>query len=92
MGTHYHDQPPEHWAGPESLDPTPVWKQYLLVAAGFQRVEIRYRAPYPEADKLQPVRDRSGMGDWAATLNANVEKLNSLLFTWLDYAAVGYRP
>lgn len=33
MGTHYHDQPPEHWAGPESLDPTPVWKQYLLVAA-----------------------------------------------------------
>ena len=66
--------------------------QYLLVAAGFQRVEIRYRAPYPDADKLQPVRDRSGMGDWASTLNANVEKLNSLLFTWLDYAAVGYRP
>jgi len=32
MGTHYHDQPPEHWAGPESLDPTPVWKQYLVVA------------------------------------------------------------
>ncbi len=33
MGTRYEDQPPEHWAGPESLDPTPVWKQYLLVAA-----------------------------------------------------------
>ncbi|HEX9270028.1 MAG TPA: hypothetical protein VF998_09305 [Candidatus Limnocylindria bacterium] len=32
MGTRYEDQPPEHWAGPESLDPTPVWKQYLLVA------------------------------------------------------------
>lgn len=32
MGTHYHDQPPEHWAGPESLDPTPVWKQFLVVA------------------------------------------------------------
>jgi O-antigen chain-terminating methyltransferase len=66
--------------------------QYLLVAAGFQRVEIRYRSPYPDADKLQPVSDRSGMGDWAPTLNANVQKLNSLLFTWLDYAAVGYRP
>lgn len=25
------DQPPEHWAGAASLDPTPVWKQYLLV-------------------------------------------------------------
>ncbi|MGH2796830.1 MAG: hypothetical protein ACRDM0_03935 [Thermoleophilaceae bacterium] len=32
MGTRHADQPPEHWAGPESLDPTPVWKQYLLVA------------------------------------------------------------
>lgn len=31
MGTHYHDQPPEHWAGEVSLDPTPVWKQFLLV-------------------------------------------------------------
>ena len=30
MGTRYEDQPPEHWAGPESLDPTPVWKQFLL--------------------------------------------------------------
>lgn len=32
MGTHFHDQPPEHWAGPASLDPTPVWKQYIVVA------------------------------------------------------------
>src|SRR5438445_11355877 len=31
MGTRFEDQPPEHWAGPESLDPTPVWKQFLLV-------------------------------------------------------------
>jgi hypothetical protein len=33
VGTRYEDQPTEQWAGPESLDPTPVWKQYLLVAA-----------------------------------------------------------
>lgn len=32
MGTRYEDQPVEQWAGPESLDPTPVWKQYLVVA------------------------------------------------------------
>jgi hypothetical protein len=32
MGTRYEDQPAEHWAGAESLDPTPVWKQYVLVA------------------------------------------------------------
>ena len=32
MGTRYEDQPVEQWAGPGSLDPTPVWKQYILVA------------------------------------------------------------
>ena len=32
MGTRYEDQPVEQWSGPESLDPTPVWKQYILVA------------------------------------------------------------
>ena len=32
MGTRTEDQPVEHWAGPGSLDPTPVWKQYALVA------------------------------------------------------------
>src|SRR5712691_3979157 len=31
MGTRIEDQPPEHWAAPESLDPTPVWKQFLLI-------------------------------------------------------------
>ncbi len=30
MGT---AEPPEHWAPPDSLDPTPVWKQYVLVGA-----------------------------------------------------------
>jgi hypothetical protein len=32
MGTRYEDQPAEHWAGAESLDPTPVWKQYILIS------------------------------------------------------------
>lgn len=31
MGTRIEDQPPDHWAGPESLDPTPVWKQFALI-------------------------------------------------------------
>ena len=68
--------------------------KYLLVATGFQRVDIRYRAPYPEADKLQGVVDGGtpSLTDWAETINANVEKINSLLFTWLDYAAIGHRP
>ena len=66
--------------------------QYLLVASGFQRVEIRYRGPYPEQHKLQPVAATPALAEWAATLNENADKLNRLLFTHLDYAAVGHRP
>jgi len=65
--------------------------QYLLVASGFQRVEIKYSAPYPDSDKLQPVPPTPSLGESINTLNANVERLNNLLFTWLDYAAIGRR-
>ena len=70
----------------------PETLKYLLVASGFQRLDIRYRSPYPEHDKLQPIGAHATLGDAADTLNANVERLNRLLFTWLDYAAVGWRP
>ena len=66
--------------------------KYLLIATGFQHVEIRYRAPYPERDKLQSIPPNATLGDSVDTLNANVERINRLLFTWLDYAAVGRRP
>jgi SAM-dependent methyltransferase len=69
----------------------PETLQYLLVAAGFQQVEIQYRAPYPAHDKLQPL-PAGADGAVAETFNANVERLNGLLFTWLDYAAIGRRP
>jgi len=69
--------------------------KYLLIATGFQRVDISYRAPYPEADKLQTLAHGGGaptsLDDMIETLNANVEKINRLLFTYLDYAAIGWR-
>ena len=64
--------------------------KYLLIATGFQHVDVKYRAPYPDAEKLQPVAS-AALGDLVDTLNANVEKINRLLFTYLDYAAVGIR-
>ena len=73
---------------------------YLLVASGFQRTVARYRAPFPEASKLQPVgtlRLAAGLdgGDELAalvdTVNENTRILNGLLFTHLDYAAIGER-
>ncbi len=66
--------------------------KYLLIATGFQQVDIRYRAPYPEHEKLQPVAPHASLGDSVETLNANVEKINRLLFTYLDYAAIARRP
>ena len=74
--------------------------KYLLVATGFQHVEIRYRAPYPEAEKLQAIPSmppaaaaaNAVLAESIDTLNANVEKINRLLFTYLDYAAVARRP
>jgi 2-polyprenyl-3-methyl-5-hydroxy-6-metoxy-1,4-benzoquinol methylase len=66
--------------------------KYLLLATGFQRLDIRYRVPYPEHEKLQPVPATAGPADAVETLNANVVKINRLLFTYLDYAAIGYRP
>jgi 2-polyprenyl-3-methyl-5-hydroxy-6-metoxy-1,4-benzoquinol methylase len=64
--------------------------KFLLQASGFGGVEIRYQAPYPEHDKLQRVA-APALGDAAVTLNANVDKLNALLFTYLDYAAIARR-
>jgi O-antigen chain-terminating methyltransferase len=71
--------------------------KYLLIATGFQHVDIRYRAPYPESEKLQPIAAGSmqpaagSLRDLVETLNANVDKINRLLFTYLDYAAIGRR-
>ena len=65
--------------------------KFLLIASGFQQIEIRYRAPYPEHEKLQPLPASAALGDSIDTINANVEKINRLLFTNLDYAAIGKR-
>jgi len=72
----------------------PETLKYLLVASGFGQVDLRFLAPYPEADKLQALTRPADttLADWAETINANVDKINRLLFTWLDYAAIGHRP
>ena len=80
----------------------PETLQYLLRASGFARVEIRYSAPVPEHMKMKTVdlpAELLATTDAAAqtlaavahTVNANAVILNNLMFTHLDYAAVGYR-
>jgi O-antigen chain-terminating methyltransferase len=76
--------------------------QYFLTASGFQKVEVRYSAPFPDEYKLQLVpasvapRPAGGAASdpiaaIAAVVNENVARLNSLMFTYLDYAAIGTR-
>jgi len=89
-------------------DFTHVWPvhpetlQYLLQATGFARVEIRYSEQAPDSVRMRGVDPASlkgldpatarAMTTLADAYNANASILNSLLFTYMDYAAVGYRP
>ncbi|MBI1872980.1 MAG: class I SAM-dependent methyltransferase [Acidobacteria bacterium] len=72
--------------------------RYLMLASGFQGVEIRFRAPVPEDARLHSIpltpdmyQKDERLAEIVEVLNANVERLNSLLFTHLDYAAIGQR-
>jgi O-antigen chain-terminating methyltransferase len=82
-------------------DITHVWPlhpetlEYLVLASGFSSVAIEFRSPVPEQDRLQPVAVPAGvdvvLGEVAEAFNGNVEKLNSRIFTYLDYAVVASR-
>jgi O-antigen chain-terminating methyltransferase len=71
------------------LDPThvrpvhPAWLTFLFQQAGFSEVAVDWRTPPPDEDVLQPVGD--------ASHDANVERLNRLLFGAQDYAVIATR-
>jgi SAM-dependent methyltransferase len=74
----------------------PETLQFLVRAAGFRQVEVEYRAPVPEAEKLRTLPWHLPAGD--ATLQALVEHLNAQaaqlnrrLFGYQDYAVIGER-
>ena len=66
--------------------------KYLVSATGFQKVSVRFTAPFPEQSKLQTVAASADKPESVEVVfNENVNKLNDLLFTYLDYAAIGER-
>lgn len=80
----------------------PETLQYLLRAHGFERVTLRYGAPVPEQVKMKTIDLQpavlgaadpasAALAAIARTVNANAVILNSLMFSHLDFAAVGYR-
>ncbi|HET9832265.1 MAG TPA: class I SAM-dependent methyltransferase, partial [Vicinamibacterales bacterium] len=88
-------------------DFTHVWPvhpetlQYLMQASGFSRVDIKYTEQAPDAVRMRVVDPASltgldpatarGLKTLADAYNANASILNSLLFTYMDYSAIGYR-
>jgi SAM-dependent methyltransferase len=80
----------------------PETLQHLLHVSGFSSVELVFRAPIGEDARLQRVKDRTlHFGEDAATdpltelttaFNRNVDRLNSRMFTYQDFAAVARRP
>jgi SAM-dependent methyltransferase len=70
----------------------PETLKFLVVAAGFEGVDIHYRSPVAPAGRLQAVASDDlppALAPLAAAFNANVERLNGRLFTYLDYAVIG---
>lgn len=76
------------------LDPThsqpvhPSYLSFLFQEAGFSEVAIEWRSPPPGDDVLEelPLSD-----DSSATANANIRRLNQLLFAPQDYLIVARR-
>jgi O-antigen chain-terminating methyltransferase len=74
--------------------------RYLVTASGFAEATIEWRSPYPGESKLQrvpeAVRARSAADSSLAVLadvfDENVDRLNGLLFTYMDYAVIARRP
>jgi SAM-dependent methyltransferase len=60
---------------------------FILRAAGFRDVSLRYASPVPERARLLPLTAAEA-GTAASTLNQNFEKLNAFLFGDQDYAAI----
>jgi SAM-dependent methyltransferase len=78
----------------------PETLQYLVTASGFTSAEVHFRVPVPHAERLQrsPAIIREAEGEDKALLleladlvDKNVDTLNNLLFTYLDYAVVARR-
>jgi SAM-dependent methyltransferase len=73
--------------------------RYLVTAAGFADATIEYRSPYPAESKLQRVpdvvraheSDDHGLAALADRFDENVDRLNGLFFTHMDYAVIARR-
>jgi SAM-dependent methyltransferase len=76
----------------------PETLRYLVQAQGFSAVDVQFRSPVTNADRLdhvapvsQPGPGQDGLNAVAAAVNAHADKLNRLLFSFMDYVVVARR-
>jgi 2-polyprenyl-3-methyl-5-hydroxy-6-metoxy-1,4-benzoquinol methylase len=74
--------------------------RYLVQTSGFRSVDVHYRAPVCEADRLARVlpapaiagaAEDPPLANLAAAVNALADKLNARLFSSMDYAVIARR-
>ncbi len=71
--------------------------RYLVEASGFSSVDVRFRQPVSEGDRLEHVQTGAIAGSHpavaavASAVNDHAEKLNTRLFSSMDYAVIARR-
>jgi SAM-dependent methyltransferase len=74
----------------------PETLKFLVIASGFQRLEVRMLSPYRDDAKLQHLlvpreAETLGIANLAQVFNENVDKLNAVMFSHGDYAVIAER-
>jgi len=90
------------FAGAMYADPThvrpihPRGLEFLMTNAGFVDTTIILSAPVPETDKLAPLREKAPLDptakDLVLQMNTNIERLNTLLYSYGNYALAARKP
>ena len=67
--------------------------KFLMESVGFRDVEFKFFSPYPDEDKLETFEVGDGIDDVGRrqleVINANIDKLNGLLYGYQDSAVIG---
>jgi SAM-dependent methyltransferase len=90
------------FSGAFYADPThqrplhPKALEFLLGSAGFEGISVIFSAPVPDDEKLAPVKEKSPLEpvikDVVLQVNANLDRLNSVLYSYGNYAIVARKP
>ncbi|MCX8036784.1 MAG: methyltransferase domain-containing protein [Candidatus Sumerlaeia bacterium] len=82
------------YADPTHVRPIhPEAARRLLELVGFSEVQIDYQSPVDEAERLKSIENDvpvdSNVRRIMETINENIQKINSLLYNYADYAVIG---